>query len=103
MDPHKTRQAMENCSCFVAELKELKFTTDDTQPHPNPAVAAATSCRMWRSENVSVAARCCEIMIVQSKARFEKTRHLVSFELTDPELFLLFETSFPQKQLDNAN
>lgn len=37
-------------------------------------------------------------MIEKSKARFEKAQHLVSFELIDPELFLLFKTSFPQNQ-----
>lgn len=41
-------------------------------------------------------------MIAQSKARFEKAHHLVSFELIDPELFPVFKTSFPEKQLDIA-
>lgn len=42
-------------------------------------------------------------MIEQSKACFDKAQHLVSFELIDPELILLFQTSFPEKQLDIAS
>ncbi|XP_030263660.1 uncharacterized protein LOC115575596 [Sparus aurata] len=102
-DSLKTRQALENFSCSIPELKD-KLTTDDNQPHPDAdtAAAAATPRRARRSDNVSVATQCCDIMIEQSKARFEKARHLVSFQLIDPELFPLFKNTFPQKQLDIA-
>jgi len=102
-DPLKTRHALEMFSCSISELKD-KLTTDDTQPHPDAdtAVAAARPRRM-RHDNVSVATQCCDKMIEQSKARFEKAQHLVSFELIDSELFPLFKTSFPQKQLDIAS
>ena len=66
------------------------------------ADAAARPRRTQSSDNVSVAAQCCDIMIEQSQARFQKARHLVSFELIDPKLFPQFKTSFPQKQLDIA-
>lgn len=103
MDPLKTRQALENFSCSIAELKE-KLTADDTQVHPDAdTAAAATPRRRRRSENVSVAAQCCEIMMEQSKACSGKARHLLSFELTDPELCPLFKTSFQRKQLDIAS
>lgn len=41
-------------------------------------------------------------MMEQSKAHFEQAQHFVSFELIDPELFLQFKESLPQKQLDIA-
>ncbi|CAL8254816.1 unnamed protein product [Arctogadus glacialis] len=102
-DSLKTRQALENFSCSISELKD-KLATDDNHPHPDAdtAAAAATPRRVRRSDNVSVAVQCCDIMVKQSKSRFEKARHLVSFELIDPELFPLFKNTFPQKQLDIA-
>ncbi|KAK0143087.1 hypothetical protein N1851_018787 [Merluccius polli] len=100
-DPLKTRQALENFSSSIADLKD-KLTTVSTQPHPATADAAARLRRTQSSDNVSVAAQCCDIMIEQSQARFQKARHLVSFELIDPKLFPQFKTSFPKKQLDIA-
>ena len=100
-DPLKTRQALENFSTSIGDLKE-KQNTDSIQPHPATADAAARPRRTQSSDNVSVAAQCCDTMIEQSQARFQKARHLVSFELIDPKQFPQFKTSFPQKQLDIA-
>ncbi len=102
-DPLKTRQALDNFSRSITEVKD-KLASDDTQSNPDADTAAAEApCRTQQCNNVSVAAHCCDIMIKQSKARFEKARHLESFELIDPELFPTFKTSFPQKQLDIAS
>ena len=63
-DSLKTRQALENFSCSTLELKD-KLTTDDNQPHPDAdtAAAAAMPRRARRSDSVSVATQCCDIMI----------------------------------------
>ncbi|KAM3838094.1 inactive pancreatic lipase-related protein 1-like [Diretmus argenteus] len=100
-DPIKTRQALDNFSRSITELKD-KLASEDTHPDAQTAAAEAPR-RTRRCDNVAVAAHCCDIMIKQSKARFEKARHLESFELIDPELFPTFKTSFPQKQLDIAS
>lgn len=103
-DPLKTRQALENFSSPIADLKE-KLTIDAAQAHPDAdtADAAARLRRTQKSDNVSVAIRCYDIMIEQSKACFQKAQHSVSFELIDPQLFPQFKISFPQKQLDIAS
>lgn len=41
-DSLKTRQALENFSCSISELKD-KLTTDDNQPHPDADTAAAAA------------------------------------------------------------
>lgn len=87
--PLKTRQVLEIFSCSNAELKE-NLTADDAQVHPG----AKTPRKRRRSDSVSVAAQWCEIMMEWSKARYGMARHLQSFELTDPELFPLFETDW---------
>ncbi|MED6281574.1 hypothetical protein CHARACLAT_022988 [Characodon lateralis] len=61
-----------------------------------------TPRQMQSSDCASVAAQSCKIMIELSKARFEKARHLNSFELINPDLFSDFNTCFPLKQLDAA-
>ncbi|XP_041842116.1 zinc finger MYM-type protein 1-like isoform X2 [Melanotaenia boesemani] len=92
-DPLNTGQALMNFSRSITGLRE-QLIKDDC--HPN------APRRMQRSGCVSVATQCCSIMIEQSKARFEKARHLMSFELINPELFSQFKASFPQQQLDVA-
>lgn len=95
MDPLKARQALENLSCSMPELKD-KLTTDDTQPHPDAdtAVAAAMLPRMWQSANVSVATQC---LIKESKAHSEGFYCLLN--LLNLNCFCCLRPSFPWKQL----
>ena len=79
-DPLNTGQALKNFSRSITELKD-KLIKDDSQQHPEKNAAAAAR-RTQRSDGASVTVQCCVIMIQQSKVRFQKTRHLMSFELS---------------------
>lgn len=88
---------------YTTFFGELTKDTTPSQPETDAAEAAARQHRMRWADNVSVAAQCCDVMMEQSKACFEKAGNLVSFELMDPERFPQFRESFPQTQLDIAS
>ena len=86
-DPVRTSKALDNFSSSISALKHsLALATDDAQGEPGPEANAAGAARRRRgqpTDNVTVAKQCCDIMTEQSKVRYSKAQHLISFELID--------------------
>ncbi|MGH0122842.1 UNVERIFIED_CONTAM: hypothetical protein FKN15_008272 [Acipenser sinensis] len=86
------QHSLDNCTKSVTEIKEsLSAGESETETGPPK--------KRLKSNNTPLAKEAYDLMILQAKEHFQKTNHLMSFDLIDPEQVHRFKVVFPDEQL----